>query len=89
MPKHLTPAVHESWLHRDDPTKYRDIEFPARPNNADCLSSGRRESCTGACGNHSTGTGEHPHSLSLTPPQGEPVPVGHLSLIERIKEAAK
>lgn len=88
MPKHLTdPDLHPSWLHRDDPTKYRDIEFPARPNNQQqvAISSSR----TGACGESSTGTGTGPHSLALTAPHGEPVPVGHLSLIDRIKEAAR
>jgi hypothetical protein len=107
MPKHLTPAVHPSWLHRDD---YTEFEFPARPESPSL--SGDSSSLNGACGESSTedaykhiryeycdidcacqsstGTGEHPHSLSLTPlAQGEPVPVGHLSLIERIKEAAK
>ena len=88
MPKHLIPDVHPSWLHRDDPSKYREFEFPARPESS--LLSDDSSSLNGACGESSTGTGARPLSLPLAPPpRGVPVPVGHLSLVERIKEAAR
>lgn len=84
MPKHLVdPVLHPSWLHRDD---YTVFEFPARPESS--LLSDDSSSLNGACGESSTGAGSIPRSLAYTlPPQGDPVPVGHLSLTDRIKAA--
>lgn len=95
MPKHLTPPVDDSWLYRlpepfRRPPDHRTFEFPARPSTVAPLPPGDRRAALGAGGEFSTGTGARPHSLPLTPsPSGVPVPVGHLTLVDRIKRAAE
>lgn len=87
MSKHLTPAVHASWLYRlpeafRRPPEHRTFEFPARPSSPPV---GNTHPTNGACGEFPTGAGLPMRS----PAPAAPVPVGHLTLVERIKVAAE
>jgi hypothetical protein len=74
MSKHLTPAVHESWNWR------LPEQFRRPPKHRTFEFPARANESLPAGG--PTGNGG-------PSPSSPPVPVGHLTLIERIKEAAK
>lgn len=90
MSKHLTPAVDESWNYRlpaefRRPPEHRIFEFPARPEPS---SSRVRTTPPARAGGESSspGTGL---PLRSHPLAERPVPVGHLTLVDRIKRAAE